>query len=123
MARIFKALMRDALVTENLVELEGRERLPSPEELQGKIILKGSFKGNVRIGSFVISPEMGSLVHVCRFVISPKMGSLVRIGSFVISPEMGSLVHNFLSPSQKGTAPRTTKEVSVSAPLVVHCHY
>ena len=28
----------------DLVEEEGRARLPSPQELQGKIILKGSFK-------------------------------------------------------------------------------
>ena len=32
------------LPREDLVELEGRERLPSPQELQGKIILKGSYK-------------------------------------------------------------------------------
>ena len=44
MAKIFLAVMGDVLPPENLVELEGRERLPSPQELQGKIILKGSFK-------------------------------------------------------------------------------
>jgi len=44
MAKIFLAVMGDVLALENLVELEGRERLPSPQELQGKIILKGSFK-------------------------------------------------------------------------------
>ena len=44
MAKIFLAVMGDVLARDNLVELEGRERLPSPQELQGKIILKGSFK-------------------------------------------------------------------------------
>ena len=32
------------LPEEDLVELEGRERLPSPQELQEKIILKGSYE-------------------------------------------------------------------------------
>ena len=45
MARIFQAIMGDVLPKENLCEKEGqRLRLPSPQELQGKIILKGSFK-------------------------------------------------------------------------------
>ena len=44
MARIFRAIFDDTLPTEDLVYLEGRERLPSPQELQGKIILKGSYK-------------------------------------------------------------------------------
>jgi len=48
MAKIFHAVMGDVLVLENLVELEGRERLPSPQELQGKIILKGSFKQEIK---------------------------------------------------------------------------
>ena len=39
--------MGDILPSENLVETEGRERLPSPQELQGKIILKGTFKKEV----------------------------------------------------------------------------
>ena len=47
MAKIFRAIMGEVLPSENLVEIEGRERLPSPLELQGKIILKGSFKGEV----------------------------------------------------------------------------
>ena len=44
MAKIFRAVFDDMLPKEDLVELEGRERLPSPQELQGKIILKGSYK-------------------------------------------------------------------------------
>ena len=44
MAKIFRAIFDEMLPEENLVELEGRERLPSPQELQGKIILKGSYK-------------------------------------------------------------------------------
>ena len=37
-------VMGDHLVQENLVESEGRDRLPSPQELQGKILLKGSYR-------------------------------------------------------------------------------
>ena len=44
MAKIFRAIFDDMLPQKDLVELEGRERLPSPQELQGKIILKGSYK-------------------------------------------------------------------------------
>ena len=44
MAKIFRAIFEERLPRENLVELEGRQRLPSPEELQGKVILKGSTK-------------------------------------------------------------------------------
>ena len=44
MAKIFRAIFEERLPKENLVELEGRQRLPSPEELQGKIILKGTSK-------------------------------------------------------------------------------
>ena len=44
MAKIFRAIFDEMLPKEDLVELEGRERLPSPQELQGKIILKGSYK-------------------------------------------------------------------------------
>ena len=44
MAKIFRAIFDEMLPEEDLVELEGRERLPSPQELQGKIILKGSYE-------------------------------------------------------------------------------
>ena len=44
MAKIFRAIFDEILPEEDLVELEGRERLPSPQELQGKIILKGSYE-------------------------------------------------------------------------------
>ena len=44
MAKIFRAIFDEMLPKEDLVELEGRERLPSPQDLQGKIILKGSYK-------------------------------------------------------------------------------
>ena len=47
MAEHFVEIMGDVLCKDNLVEIEGRERLPSPTELQGKIILKGSFKKEV----------------------------------------------------------------------------
>ena len=44
MAKIFRAIFDEMLPKEDLVELEERERLPSPQELHGKIILKGSYK-------------------------------------------------------------------------------
>ena len=54
MAKIFvqelkNELGQSILATENLVEENQvfRRRLPSPEELQGKILLKGSYKHQV----------------------------------------------------------------------------
>ncbi len=44
MAKIFRAIFDEMLPKEDLVELEGRERLPSPEELREKIILKSPVK-------------------------------------------------------------------------------
>ena len=44
MAKIFRAIFDEMLPEEDLVELEERERLPSPQELQGKIVLKGSYE-------------------------------------------------------------------------------
>lgn len=44
MALIFRAVFGDMLPQEDLVELEKRDRLPSPEELRKKIILKASVK-------------------------------------------------------------------------------
>ena len=44
MAAIFRAVFDDMLPKENLVELTGRTRLPSPEELQMKVILKSTIK-------------------------------------------------------------------------------
>ena len=44
MAVIFRAVFGDMLPQEDLVELEGRDRLPSPDELQRKIILKSPVK-------------------------------------------------------------------------------
>ena len=41
MAAIFLEVFGDKLVTKNLVEQENLNRLPSPHELKGKIILKG----------------------------------------------------------------------------------
>ena len=44
MAKIFRAIFDEMLPKEDLVEQEGRERLPSPEELREKIILKSPVK-------------------------------------------------------------------------------
>ena len=44
MALIFRAVFGDMLPQEDLIELEERDRLPSPEELRRKIILKSSVK-------------------------------------------------------------------------------
>ena len=48
MAKIFRAIFEERLPLENLVEVEGRARLPSPQELQGKVILKGSTSTKVQ---------------------------------------------------------------------------
>lgn len=42
MAEIFINIFGDKLAKENLVELYNLDRLPSPYQLQGKIILKGA---------------------------------------------------------------------------------
>ena len=44
MAKIFRSIFDEMLPKEDLVELEGRARLPSPEELREKIILKSPIK-------------------------------------------------------------------------------
>ena len=44
MAVMFNAIFEELLPQEDLVELEGRARLPSPEELRHKIILKSPVK-------------------------------------------------------------------------------
>ena len=41
MAAIFQEVFGDKLVKENLVEQQHLNRLPSPDKLKGKIILKG----------------------------------------------------------------------------------
>lgn len=42
MAEIFMNIFGDKLATENLVELNNLDRLPSPHQLQGKVLLKGT---------------------------------------------------------------------------------
>jgi len=42
MAEIFMRIFGDKLANENLVELNNLNRLPSPHQLRGKIILKGT---------------------------------------------------------------------------------
>ena len=42
MAEIFINIFGDKLAKENLVELNNLDRLPSPHQLKGKIILKGT---------------------------------------------------------------------------------
>ena len=44
MALIFRAIFGEMLPQEDLVEVKERDRLPSPEDLQRKIILKSSVK-------------------------------------------------------------------------------
>lgn len=48
MAEIFTNIFGENLVKENLVELQYLDRLPSPQQLQGKIILKGTVQSSVR---------------------------------------------------------------------------
>ena len=45
MAEIFQDVFGPKLVKENLVDKENLDRLPSPQQLQGTIILKGTEKG------------------------------------------------------------------------------
>ena len=49
-------VMGDVLALEDLVESQDRDRLPSPQELQGKILLKGSY-GKV---SLCVAPPVAS---------------------------------------------------------------
>ena len=44
MAEIFQSVFGNKLVKENLVEKYNLTRLPSPQELRGKILLKGRDK-------------------------------------------------------------------------------
>ena len=44
MAEIFQGIFGSKLVKENLVDKEDLDRLPSPHQLQGSIILKGTEK-------------------------------------------------------------------------------
>lgn len=44
MTQIFQDIFGPKLVKENLVDKEGLDRLPSPYQLQGMIILKGTEK-------------------------------------------------------------------------------
>ena len=44
MAKTFRVIFDKMLPDKDVVELEERMRLPSPQELQGKVILKGSYK-------------------------------------------------------------------------------
>jgi len=48
MAEIFTRIFGKKLAVENLVELQNLERLPSPHQLQGKIILKGTEPSSVK---------------------------------------------------------------------------
>jgi len=55
MAQIFDEAFGDNLAKENLVEIDNLDRLPSPEKLKEKIILKGTIKDWVRKGFNAIS--------------------------------------------------------------------
>lgn len=48
MAEIFMDIFGEKLAKENLVELNNLGRLPSPKQLQGKIILKGTVQFSVK---------------------------------------------------------------------------
>lgn len=55
----------DKLATENLVELNNLDRLPSPHQLQGKVLLKGT-------ESSVVKPprtlSVRSIIILYRFI-------------------------------------------------------
>ncbi len=65
MAKIFRAIMGDLLPSENLVESEVRERLPSPQDLQGKILLKGSFKAG-EVSTLKGANKVFTEVRLCK---------------------------------------------------------
>ena len=52
MAEIFQEVFGNKLVTKNLVEENDLIRLPSPDELKGKIILKGRKSPDARRASY-----------------------------------------------------------------------
>ena len=62
MATIFRTVFDDMLPKEDLVRLEGRRRLPSPHELQRKIILKGKFNKQ-EVQAHVESYNGGCMIH------------------------------------------------------------
>ena len=65
MAKIFKAIFGDMLPDKDLVVERNMDRLPSPEELRGKVILKGSIKKkHVQIRYRFITTSL--LLHVCE---------------------------------------------------------
>lgn len=93
MAKIFQAVMGDLLPKENLCEKQCRTRLPSPQELQGKIILKGSFKHSKQAVSYVTSYELSltpslflyRLVGKRQYVISIIIVYNCLISTFISS--------------------------------------
>ncbi|XP_065893737.1 1-phosphatidylinositol 4,5-bisphosphate phosphodiesterase delta-1-like isoform X2 [Dysidea avara] len=72
MAEIFQSIFGDKLVKENLVEKYNLTRLPSPQELQGKILLKGREKftkhkptsPSTAMGQFAKSASQSSLADL-----------------------------------------------------------
>ena len=48
MAEIFTKIFGEKLAKENLVNTKNLDRLPSPDQLQRKIILKGTDRSSIR---------------------------------------------------------------------------
>ena len=73
MADIFQKVFGPKLVKENLVKNENLNRLPSPHQLQGMIILKGTDKG--KKDRRTITVRKTSLSHIilmlscCNFIV------------------------------------------------------
>ena len=77
MAEIFTRIFGEKLAKENLVELNNLDRLPSPHQLQGKIILKGteplvkSPRRSVRrnaLSYYIDVFIVGLAIHITNFI-------------------------------------------------------
>ena len=70
-AKIFLEVFGNKLVTENLAKQQGLERLPSPQQLQGKIILRGSVKRQkVSLSVVLVQLCILNTIHLLWIIIS-----------------------------------------------------
>ena len=74
--------MGDVLPKENVCEKENRERLPSPQELQGKIILKGSFKLQRAGVSVHVGFTQSVLVFFSLLQATPRRAVSIQVSCF-----------------------------------------
>lgn len=73
MAEIFQEVFGPKLVKENLVDKDNLDRLPSPQQLQGMIILKGTEKEKKDRRTLTVrrhTYKHTKLINCCYVVIS-----------------------------------------------------